>query len=93
MFQIGERKVLFPTFQLAIIYGLNASNSPCRTGSSGRLATGDRKPIYERLLSLGAGKPRRRTQNDELTHPLLGDQPTLQLLPSRDEVGQSLHVK
>ncbi|KAK9918747.1 hypothetical protein WJX75_006519 [Coccomyxa subellipsoidea] len=34
-------------------------------------------------------KPRRRTGNevDELQHPLLGDQPTLQLLPPRDAVG------
>ena len=31
-------------------------------------------------------KPRRRGQ-DELTHPLLGDAPTLQLLAPRDEVG------
>jgi len=34
-------------------------------------------------------KPRRRTGNDEdeLRHPLLGDEPTLQLLPPRDAVG------
>ncbi|KAK9825865.1 hypothetical protein WJX81_006134 [Elliptochloris bilobata] len=34
-------------------------------------------------------KPRRRTGNDDdhLRHPLLGDQPTLQLLPPRDAVG------
>lgn len=34
-------------------------------------------------------KPRRRSGNDddELRHPLLGDQPTLQLLPPRDAVG------
>ena len=34
-------------------------------------------------------KPRRRTGNesDDLRHPLLGDEPTLQLLPPRDAVG------
>ena len=36
--------------------------------------------------SLTASKPRRRGY-DELTHPLLGDAPTLQLLAPRDEVG------
>ena len=31
------------------------------------------------------GKPRRRTQDaDDLTHPLLGDSPTLQLIQPRD---------
>lgn len=37
-------------------------------------------------------KPRRRMGNevDELQHPLLGDQPTLQLLPPRDAVGARL---
>jgi hypothetical protein len=37
-------------------------------------------------------KPRRRTGNEleELQHPLLGDQPTLQLLPPRDAVGAAL---
>jgi hypothetical protein len=34
-------------------------------------------------------KPRRRTGDElsELQHPLLGDNPTLQLLPPRDAVG------
>ena len=36
---------------------------------------------------MGSNKPRRRTVDDELTHPLLGDLPTLQLLTPRDEVG------
>lgn len=59
-----------------------------RPNAAGRIVNGSGNTLYGRLLSLGAGnKPRRRTQNDELTHPLLGDQPTLQLLPSRNEVG------
>ena len=39
------------------------------------------------MNSMGSNKPRRRTVDDELTHPLLGDVPTLQLLTPRDEVG------
>lgn len=32
-------------------------------------------------------KPRKRTSNlEELHHPLLGDEPTLQLLPDRSEI-------
>ena len=33
-------------------------------------------------------KPRRRTgdPDNELTHPLLGDEPTLQLMPNRNDV-------
>ena len=35
----------------------------------------------------GPRKPRKRTGNlEELHHPLLGDEPTLQLLPDRSEV-------
>ena len=40
--------------------------------------------------SMGA-KPRRRTNADldELQHPLLGDQPTLQLMAPKDATGES----
>ena len=40
--------------------------------------------------SMGA-KPRRRTnaELDELQHPLLGDQPTLQLMAPKDATGES----
>ena len=40
----------------------------------------------------GGRKPRRRTGTDldELSHPLLGDEPTLQLLPDRSEVAGAL---
>ncbi len=35
----------------------------------------------------GRSKPRKRTGAlDELSHPLLGDEPTLQLLPDRSEI-------
>ena len=39
--------------------------------------------------SMGA-KPRRRTnaELDELQHPLLGDQPTLQLMAPKDATGE-----
>lgn len=39
-----------------------------------------------------ARKPRKRTGNlEELHHPLLGDEPTLQLLPDRSEVTGAQH--
>lgn len=41
-------------------------------------------PLHPELVS----KPRRRTgdPDNELTHPLLGDEPTLQLMPNRNDV-------
>lgn len=43
------------------------------------------------LHTATAHKPRRRThEDDELTHPLLGDQPTLQLIQRRDDSGTLL---
>jgi hypothetical protein len=40
----------------------------------------------------GPRKPRKRTGNlEELHHPLLGDEPTLQLLPDRSEVA-GVHI-
>jgi len=44
--------------------------------------------------SMGA-KPRRRTNADldELQHPLLGDQPTLQLMQPKDATGEPASCK
>ncbi len=51
----------------------------CRSSSNGTAA-----PLHPELVS----KPRRRTgdPDNELTHPLLGDEPTLQLMPNRNDV-------
>ena len=54
----------------------------CQDCHSYRAASGSREARYTLR-----DKPRRRNADDELTHPLLGDQPTLQLLTPRDEVG------
>ena len=62
------------------------ANGACRPGAAARLESRGGS-MAGRFLP--GGKPRRRT-DDELTHPLLGDQPTLQLLTPRDEVGTSL---
>ena len=58
----------------------------CRSGtgasSSSRVPT---QPTPMAAVSHAKGKPRRRTNDeDDLTHPLLGDQPTLQLIQPRD---------
>lgn len=47
-------------------------------------SNGDVAPLHPELVS----KPRRRTgdPDNELTHPLLGDEPTLQLMPNRNDV-------
>ena len=60
------------------------------TNSSGR-ATAPSTSMT--LHAATAHKPRRRTNNedDELTHPLLGDQPTLQLIQPRDGAGEPTH--
>ena len=61
----------------------------CRPGpAAARLRGNDHPSLLDRVVnSMGSNKPRRRTVDDELTHPLLGDLPTLQLLTPRDEVG------
>lgn len=47
-------------------------------------SNGTLTPLHPELVA----KPRRRTgdPDNELTHPLLGDEPTLQLMPNRNEV-------
>ena len=53
----------------------------------------DRRSIVSKVLSIAGGRKPRRTGESDLTHPLLGDQPTLQLLPPRDEiVGKHQHT-
>lgn len=71
--------------------GLMSPGHVCRPSGTAAAAArgGDRGGFFEAIASYG-GKPRRRTVEDELTHPLLGDQPTLQLLTPRDEVGEPL---
>lgn len=59
--------------------GYRDSSHQAESSSSGTIA-----PLHPELVS----KPRRRTgdPDNELTHPLLGDEPTLQLMPNRNDV-------
>jgi len=61
-------------------------SQPVVSSASGRMRH-ERESFMSRVMSLAGHKPRRRDAEEELTHPLLGDQPTLQLLTPREEVG------
>ena len=77
----GETRLLVHEPEIAnnIIIIVILSIMLCRSSSNGTAAS-----LPPELVS----KPRRRTgdPDNELTHPLLGDEPTLQLMPNRNEV-------
>ena len=69
-------------WQMALLGAL--SHSACCSSSRSSSQNGTVAPLHPELVS----KPRRRTgdPDNELTHPLLGDEPTLQLMPNRNDV-------